>query len=516
MKPSKEAKPAAGPVPSWMLLATIFITGNVVMMLEVVGTRVVGPFFGVGLYVWSALITVTLLALAGGYWVGGKMADVRRVPEALYLIILAAALLTLLIPVLRNPLLAAVSGMDFRLGALLGSTLLFGPALFLLGMVTPYATKLYTDCLDQLGSRVGFLYALSTLGSFLGTITMGYYLIPTFRLSTILISLGFVLLLLPLSFFLLVRARRLPTFVGLLALGLGTIVFFPRMPEAQWANGSIKILHKSTSFYGELKVIEAGNSRILLVDGVSESGETRNALQVWPVYVTDLDLLLQRYHPEAKRVLLIGLGGGNVIHPLLARGLRVEVVEIDRQVKIAAEKYFGLDTRRVPVTLEDGRRFVRASRTRYDAVIMNAFIGENSPTHLLSREFFQETKRILNPGGLVLVNFVGYVSGPHQQGAASVYATLKASHRWCRSFFRDSPDRFSNVLYVAGDGEEPAEPAANAAWQDLKKHEVVMDGWKKAPVCTDDYNPIDFLNREAYRQWRQEIIDSLGAEVLLD
>jgi spermidine synthase len=509
-------KPAAT-LPRWLLLTTIFITGNVVMMLEVVGTRVVGPFFGVGLYVWSALITVTLLSLAGGYWVGGKLADRRPDPTWLYAIILGSALLTFLIPLLRNPVLTAAGNMGFKLGTLVGSAVLFGPALFLLGMVTPMATKIYTERLEKIGSRVGLLYSVSTLGSFLGTLTMGFYLIPNFRLSTILVSLGLVLLLLPLVYLLLLRrpaAILLGVLIAVLAAGL---LVLSRQPNTERINARVKIVHKSTSLYGELKVLEIeGESRTLLLDGISQSVENTDNSQAIPPYVDDMVSLLNRYQPQAKSVLIIGLGGGSLIHPLLARGVSIDVVEIDRQVIYAAEHYFGIDPKRVSITLEDGRRFVRASRKNYDAIIMNAFVGESTPVHLLTREFFQEAQTRLNPGGILLMNFVSYVQGPNRWGAAAVFATLSDSARWCHVFFRDPKERFSNVLYAAGDAPIPPEPADDPNWTTLRDRELTITGWEQAPVCTDDYNPIDFLNRVVYRRWRQLVIDTYGPEILLN
>jgi spermidine synthase len=213
---------------------------------------------------------------------------------------------------------------------------------------------------------------------------------------------------------------------------------------------------------------------------------------------------------------MIGLGGGSLIHPLLAEGVQVDVAEIDRQVVDAAERFFNIDPQKVSITLDDGRRFVRRSTGHYDAVVMNAFVGENTPSHLSSREFFQETKRILNPGGVVLVNFVGYVQGPHRQASGALQATLKAAFTWCRVYFRDAKDRFSNVLYVAGDAPVVADPGRDPNWQTLREREVSVEGWELGPVCTDDYNPLEFLNRVTYKRWRELVIDSLGPEVLLD
>jgi spermidine synthase len=499
--------------PAWLLLATIFVTGNVVMMIEVVGTRVVGPYFGVGLYVWSALITVTLLALAAGYWLGGQLADRRRQPEFLYFAILAAAVFTLVIPLWRFPLLAAMGQLGVKTGVLAGSAILFGPPLLLLGMVSPYATKLYTDQFEKLGRRVGLLYSISTLGSFLGTILMGFYLIPSFRLTTILLALGLVLLLLPLAFFLVKRRQGLALFAGLMILVVAGVFFYPQAPLAQPLASGMRIIDKRTSFYGEIKVLEKNSNRLLLVDGIIQSGESTGDENGFPPYVMDLDSLVRRFHPQAKSILLVGLGGGNLAKRFLTRGLQVDAVEIDPEMLAVAEKYFGLDAGQVHVTLDDGRHFVRHCPKKYDVIVLNTFTGENFPSHLLTQEFFREVNAKLNPGGITALNFVGYVQGPHREATQAVYATLKSDNTWCRLFFRGPKEQFANVLYLAGQGAVPGEPAGDATWTELQPLEVTFT---EGLVCTDDYNPVEFMNRVVYRRWRQLMMESLGPEILLN
>ncbi|MEW6517110.1 MAG: fused MFS/spermidine synthase [candidate division FCPU426 bacterium] len=513
---AKTPSPERTSVSPWFLMTTIFITGNVVMMLEVVGTRVVGPYFGVGIYVWSALITVTLLALAAGYWLGGLWADNRRRPEFLYLAILLAAAATLLIPVLRNPVLTFAGQFGVRGGVLVGSTLLFGLPLFLLGMVSPYATKLFTDQFEKLGSRVGLLYAVSTLGSFLGTITMGFYLIPHFNLRVILLSLGLTLLLMPALYFLVYRRQKLGMAMTLLALGLAGAAALLSANSTVIRNDRVKLVYKTTSFYGEIKVVDFGAQRLLLVDGVTQSGELAATHQATPPYVKDMDLLISRFNPQARQALVLGLGGGNMIHALLDRGLEVDVVEIDPKIFDVATRFFGVDPRRAHITLNDGRRFIRACGKKYDVVVCNTFSGESFPTHMLTREFFEEVNRILAPNGIVALNFVGYIQGPHRAASASVFATLKSANVWCGAYFRDSKEKFGNIDFVAGRGPIPPEPADDPAWQDLKTRQVEIYGADQAVVCTDDYNPVEFLNRVTYRRWRQMVIDYVGADVLLN
>lgn len=155
------------------------------MVIEVLGSRVLGPFFGVSLFVWTSLITVTLVALAAGYAIGGRWCDRRDSPDGLYLILLAAGFLVLLVPWLKPVVLKASLPLGLRWGALASALLLFGPALFLLGCVSPYVIKLAAREMQHLGETVGAYYAASTAGSVAGTIVTGFFLIPTLGVNRI-------------------------------------------------------------------------------------------------------------------------------------------------------------------------------------------------------------------------------------------------------------------------------------------------------------------------------------------
>jgi len=121
---------------------TAAICGAFVMVLEVLGSRVIGPFFGVSLFVWTSLITVTLVALSIGYAAGGVLSDKKSSPDYLYGIILLSGILVMLIPVVRRPVLLAFQSYGLRMGSFLSTSLLFGPSLILLGCVSPYIVRL--------------------------------------------------------------------------------------------------------------------------------------------------------------------------------------------------------------------------------------------------------------------------------------------------------------------------------------------------------------------------------------
>ena len=165
---------------------TVFVTGAAVMTIEIVGTRIIGPVFGVGLFVWSALLAVTLAALAGGYYVGGVLADRRLTPTSLGRVVTAAGVLLALASLAQHAVLRVAEGLGPSVGALFGAALLFAPALVALGITGPIAVKLRTKSLSQAGRGLGSVYAVSTAGSLVGTLVIGFVAVPAFDAKSIL------------------------------------------------------------------------------------------------------------------------------------------------------------------------------------------------------------------------------------------------------------------------------------------------------------------------------------------
>ena len=169
------------------LMLTAVLCGGFVMVVEVLGSRVIGPFFGVGLFVWTSLIAVALLSLALGYWIAGYWADKREHPDYLFGIIIVGGLLVLLIPFLKGIVLELCMPLGLRWGAFTSTLLLFGPPLFVLGCVSPYLIKIATKEFHLIGRTVGRFYALSTLGSTVGTTATGFFLIANFRVDSVFV-----------------------------------------------------------------------------------------------------------------------------------------------------------------------------------------------------------------------------------------------------------------------------------------------------------------------------------------
>lgn len=163
------------------------------MMIELMGTRIIGPFYGVSLFVWSSLISVTLLALAIGYYVGGLLADKQGVVRLSHVIFLAAVC-TGIIPLMSSGVLSATNSLGLRVGTFTSAFILFSPCLMLLGMAGPFVIKMATSRLEGVGFVVGSVYAVSTLGSVIGTLLLGFYLLPLAGIRLIMLCISLALL----------------------------------------------------------------------------------------------------------------------------------------------------------------------------------------------------------------------------------------------------------------------------------------------------------------------------------
>ncbi len=186
------------------------LSGFVVMSFELLGGRMLAPWFGSGIYVWGSIITIFMTALAIGYLLGGRL-SVHQPSLTRYasLFIFAALLLAPLITYADTLLEWTFNAVaDERYGSLLAATLLFAPGTVLLGMISPYSVRLLVEDADHSGAVAGVLYFVSTLGSALGTLLTSFYFVLWFQMNTIVIAMSAMLALLAVLGYLTDRASR--------------------------------------------------------------------------------------------------------------------------------------------------------------------------------------------------------------------------------------------------------------------------------------------------------------------
>ncbi len=181
-----------------MIYLIVFTCGAVVMSFEILGSRILAPNFGNSVFVWGSLISVFLTGLSAGYYLGGRIADIRPSSRKLGLIIIAPGVLLLTFPLYSGPVSDWIfmKDMGVRSSPLLASAILFLVPSVFLGIVSPYTAKLMICSLHTSGKTIGTLYALSTFGSIIGTLVTSFYLITVAGVSSLIMGQGILLVLL--------------------------------------------------------------------------------------------------------------------------------------------------------------------------------------------------------------------------------------------------------------------------------------------------------------------------------
>ena len=182
---------------NWSVLTLAFTSGFIIMSIEMLGGRILAPYFGSSIYVWGSVITVFMVALAVGYLTGGHLSLMQPRLSKYGFFFVAAAITAV-------PTIAFGDAMmdwvflrleDPRYGSLLAATLLFFIPTAILGMIAPYSVRLLVEESHHSGRVAGGLYFVSTLGSALGTLFTSFYLVLWLEINQILISMALILII---------------------------------------------------------------------------------------------------------------------------------------------------------------------------------------------------------------------------------------------------------------------------------------------------------------------------------
>ena len=513
------------------LLLTALVCGALIMVIEVLGSRVIGPFFGVSLFIWTSLIAVTLISLALGYWLGGVLADRRGTPETLYGIIIFAGVLVLLIPVLKSPILKLSVPLGLRLGSFVSTSLLFGPSLFLLGCVSPYLIKIATEELKDIGKTVGGFYALSTLGSVIGTAVTGFFLIAWLGVDSIFRVVGAALILLGVSYFLLFRKSWVAVaaiLVPFLIQGQKSDAEISRLMD----NGTrVDLVASHESYYGSIKVVDYTyrdqRLRELIIDGLIQGGVDGSSYLSAYEYSYFLQFLPYAMNPDGKRCLMIGLGAGVIPRWYESRGITTDAVDIDPAVFEVAEQYFDLKLQGDKF-VQDARYFLQTATRTYDYIILDVFNGDTTPAHLLSQEALALIRDRLDQNGILGINLVGSLGG-NSFMTASVVKTLESIFDQVEivpTFDLGGAEQSGNLAILAYMGpvktadlskirDSSIHPMANTLVNANLQKRFRFPESQKAILLTDDYNPIDFFDADLKESVRRDILESTNWDILL-
>jgi spermidine synthase len=482
-----------------------FTVGAAVMAIEMTAARLLAPYFGASIIVWSSLILVVLLALSFGYWLGGRLAAKHQPASVLSILMLSAALLQVFGARVAGLVASQVAGTlliwsqvswGLMLGSALTAAITLAVPMIALGSMSPVVIELWAKEQDVARASSGYLL-LSTLGGAFGTLAPTLWLVPTIgsqrTIAVFALALfGCGLLFLPplRGFF---RRRHL------IGLGLLLLVFLLVGDVA----GSQRALATQESAYQQIRVVQLDEQTKGLVFNEGSGIQSVSSRLGEPVgnYADSFALMpaLRPEWPADHEVLILGLAAGTVVngYRLLdpSAPVRFTGVEIDPAVVTMAEEHFGLAELPVETVIADGRQYLAQTDRQFASIIVDAYsVQLYIAPHLSSQEFWELVRTRLEPTGIAALNL--NASGPEAplfqamgNTLASVFPhVLAVPHHgsWNWTIFLSEAPLAPDALAYRLAEEQPALAANLAAAVPIRFRPA-------EPVLTDDWAPVEFM-----------------------
>ena len=494
------------------LLFTVFVSGMTTLAAELAAGRLIGNVFGTSNLVWASIIGLILIYLSLGYSLGGKWADQNPTPAAMYRILAWGAFTIGLVPYIAGPVLrsAATAFEALSVGIMAGSfiavLILFSVPITLLGMISPFAIRLLVDDPSKSGQASGQIYAISTLGSFIGTFLPTLITIPTIGTTKTFLVFGLFLLFVALAGLGKFASPRemfkliwMPVVLAIVAV----------LSAGQALKTSVGQIYEAESAYNYIQVQEANGFTLLkLNDGQGIHSiyhpDTMNYGGPWEQFLVGPYFYADRKPQDVKRMAIIGLAAGTAARQANAvyGDIAIDGFELDGKIVEVGEKYFGLDLPNLTVHIGDGRLNLERSPYQYDIIAVDAYRPPYIPPHMTTQEFFKIIASHLTDDGVLTIN-VGSVPGDRRliDGLATTIGTIFPSIHIMdipgtlntMIFATKQPtlrENFSNNL-VALAADPNVDPLLIAAMSSTFAN--FKDGYTTTTVFTDDLAPIEWI-----------------------
>lgn len=220
-------------------------------------------------------------------------------------------------------------------------------------------------------------------------------------------------------------------------------------------------------------------------------------------------------YPKGSSMLLMGLGGGMLYHQFLRQGYQIDVVELDARIRDAAIQHFAVPVS-APIVVDDARHVINTTKKKYDVIVLDLFFNETPPAQVPTLESFRKLKAMLNPKGMVVMNFYGFVNGKNGKAARSVVKTFDQAGFHTTLFHTPEPEEGRNLIICANTekpdwtqvnyAESARIPMSYQTLQPLMIDKSALD-MTDAEVLTDSKPILEKMYSEASMIWRRTQIE---------
>ncbi len=499
------------------LYIVVFISGMTTLAVELSASRLLGSVYGTSNLIWANVIGLMLLYLTVGYFIGGRWADKSPFRTTLYQIIIWGAFLSALIPIVARPVLVtaaqAVFGAEaaLALGSFISVLVLFSIPVTLLGTVSPFAIRLAVNAVGESGKIAGQIYAISTLGSLIGTFLPTLFLIPeigttqTFLLFAGILYTTSIIILAQEDIKKALRWLWMPLVIIVLYLAL---VNGPLRPPTE----GVKLLYDDESAYNYIQVQEdaKGYRYLYLNEGQgihSQWHPTEIAYnRTWDYFLAAPYFNEPPFTPtQVRSMLIVGLATGTIArqHIAVYGNIPIDGIEIDPDIITVGAQFFDMNAEHMPsltVYAQDGRYILNQLSKRYDVIAIDAYRPPYIPWHLTTIEFFQEVRQHLDADGVLAIN-VGRTNTDRRLVDALTSTLL---HVYPTVHAIDVPASFNTILVATVQPTRSENLEANVALLTSDTHPLLQTTLTRATqaivpvqlsniIFTDDKAPVETL-----------------------
>ncbi len=494
------------------LYVTVFVSGMTTLAAELSASRLIGNVFGTSNLVWASIIGLILIYLTVGYFIGGRWADRSPHPATMYNVLAWGAFTLGIVPYIANPVLVlaakAFEGLDLAVlaGSFVAVLILFCVPVTLLGTISPFAIRLTVDDPTKAGVTSGTIYAISTLGSFIGTFVPVLVTIPT--VGTRNTFLLFSLLLLFVALFglgkygdrkLMIQRLWMPVVLIILAL----------LTSGQSLKKNTGQIYETESAYNYIQVQRINKYTLLRLndgEGIHSiySPNTLNYGGPWQQF-----LVAPYFYPntdpgQVKRIAIIGLAAGTTARQAVAiyGPIPIDGYELDPMIIEVGKTYFDENLPNLNVRIGDGRWNLQQSPYKYDIIAVDAYRPPYIPVHMTTLEFFQICSDHLTNTGALAIN-VGSIPGDRRliNGLATTMSTIFPSIH-----IMDIPGTLNTMIFATKGSTLDASFAVNLS-QFTQRQGIsplllttmgttfanLKSGYQTTEVFTDDRAPIEWI-----------------------
>jgi spermidine synthase len=494
------------------ILFTVFISGMTTLASELAAGRLIGNVFGTSNIVWTSIIGLILIYLTLGYFIGGKWADANPTPGAMYRALAWGAFTLGLVPYIAGPVLrSAATAFEVLQVGVLGASfiavlVLFSVPITLLGTISPFAIRLSVDDTSRAGQVSGEIYAISTLGSFIGTFLPTLVTIP--MIGTTRTFLLFSLVLLSVALVGLAKFGSQREVYKYLWMPL-VIVMIAMVASGQALKRSAGQIYETESAYNYIQVADQNGFTILRLNegqGV-HSIYHPDVLQYngpWDQFLASPYFYAGSKPADVERVAIIGLAAGTTARQLTAvyGGIQIDGYELDPKIVEVGKKYFDMTMPNLNIYIGDGRLGLERSPYKYDIIGVDAYRPPYIPAHMTTQEFFTIVASHLTEDGVLTLNSAS-VPGDRRliNGLATTIGTVFPS-----VYTVDIPGSLNTMIFATKQKTQPEDFAANliALSQDPSVHPLLIatmqttfgnlnPEYEVTTVFTDDHAPIEWI-----------------------